>query len=309
MTAVRTEPLTVEEIVEFGDNGYLLPGRVLDDEQVEALRAVVDKFRSGERTAAVAADLLNPDPDANAAIAAVHGSDEPAPAADSGADPGADPDGVEYYFGLYRTNEEFRRVSANPTLAGWARQLLGANAVRLVEDDIISKEPHKGGPLAWHQDHPYFALAQPNVITAWIALDDVTEANGAMYMAVGSHLTGERLPVSFKTGAVLDNVRRPSTVVPIGDPYELGYQVRPVEIRAGEVSLHHPYTWHASGPNRTDRPRRAILERYMTDGTIWLGAARAEAFYPPEARVDEMIGLPLRGDYFPIVPDELLSSL
>ena len=39
--------------------------------------------------------------------------------------------------------------------------------------------PYSGGELKWHQDYPYWPLAQPNAVTAWIALDDTDEENGA----------------------------------------------------------------------------------------------------------------------------------
>ena len=87
----------------------------------------------------------------------------------------------------------------------------------------------------------------------------------------------------------------------MGDPVELGLPVEEVELAAGEVSLHSSLIWHASGPNRSERGRRAIVMRYVADGTIWLGAQRYEYNYS-----DEEVGLapgePIGGRYFPVVP-------
>ncbi len=35
-----------------------------------------------------------------------------------------------------------------------------------------------------------------------------------------------------------------------------------VELGAGDVSAHHPAPIHGSGPNTSDRPRRALVARY-----------------------------------------------
>ena len=53
--------------------------------------------------------------------------------------------------------------------------------------------------------------------------------------------------------------------------------------------MHHALTWHASGANVTDRPRRAAVARYVADGTTWFGARRYEFNY-----TDEEVGLDRR---------------
>ena len=88
---------------------------------------------------------------------------------------------------------------------------------------------------------------------------------------------------------------------PIEDPEALGMELATVELEPGEVSLHHPLTWHASGPNTTDRPRRAFVVRYAGDGVIWLGSRRYDYNYPDD-QVGIAIGEPLGGRYFPVVP-------
>ena len=76
---------------------------------------------------------------------------------------------------------------------------------------------------------------------------------------------------------------------------------RTLTMNAGEVSLHHSMTWHASGPNNTDAPRRAAIARYVGDGTIWLGSRRYEYNYSDE-EVGINIGEPISGKYFPLIP-------
>ena len=281
---VRTTPLTADEIIEFSNKGFLRPGRIIDDDKVERMRAALEVAREKESEASREYDLLDPElwPD----------EDKPPP------EPGKS---VGFLFNLWMWNDEWRELAFNPTLAQWASQLVGARQIRLLEDNALYKEAGTGGSLKWHQDHPYWPLAQSNSCTAWVALDDVTIENGAMRMAAGSHLTGERLPAAFGTGTAYLQDLRPSTVVEMEDPEELGYEVETIEVEAGEVSFHSSLTWHASGPNVSDRPRRAFIGRYVGDGTIWLGSRRYEYNYADD-EVGIEIGDPLGGKYFPLVP-------
>lgn len=279
--APRTAALTVDEILEFSNNGFICPGRVLTDDQVEVLRDRLDAARArGDE-----ADLLDKGnwPEVEGGVPLEPGKS------------------VGFLFNLWRTDPAFRAVAFESTLAGWASQLIGATAVRLLEDNALFKEPGKGGTLRWHQDYSYWPLAQPNALTAWIALDDVDVDNGAMQMAKGSHLRGEYLPAVFGTGATYLRELRPSSMGAIGDPIAEGMETQVISMKAGEVSFHHSLTWHSSGPNSSARPRRAHVIRYVADGTIWLGGRRYSFNY-----TDEELGLRpgdrMGGDYFPLVP-------
>lgn len=289
---VRTSPLTAEEITTFYEKGYLRPGKVFSDEQVEFLRNVVQRLTRTEDEAGRRYDLLDPAlwPDVDDAGDADDADDAPRDPSQS----------FDFLFNLWLTDDDFRAAAFNPTTARWAAQLLGTTSVRLLEDNALNKSPSPH-ELRWHQDYSYWPLAQPNAVTAWVALDDTTQHNGAMLMACGSQHLGERLPVVFGTGTPYLRESRPPSVAEVGDPTELGLAVEVVELAAGEVSMHSSLTWHASGPNLSERGRRAIVMRYVADGTIWLGEQRYEYNY-----TDEEVGLapgePIGGRYFPVIP-------
>ena len=44
--------------------------------------------------------------------------------------------------------------------------------------------------MSWHQDSTYWGLSKPDVVTAWIALDEATAENGCMRYVPGSHRHG-----------------------------------------------------------------------------------------------------------------------
>ena len=282
-SGVRTDPLSGGELLTFYRDGFLRLGRVLDADRVDQLRDVIARRRE-QRTAEL--DLLDPAlwPDADGGVPQ---------------EPGRN---VSFLFNLWREEPEFRQLVNDPRFARWSGQALGATAVRVLEDNALTKDAGSGGELRWHQDYSYWPLGQPNAVTIWIALDDVTEANGAMCMAAGSHLLGERLPAVFGTGASYFADRRPAVVRPIGDPADAGLEVSVIELAAGEATMHHALTWHASGANRTDRMRRAAVARFVADGTTWFGETRYEFNYTDE-ELGLRLGDPIGGPYFPIVPD------
>lgn len=293
---MRRDPLSGPEILEFYERGYLLPGPVFDPDEVAELRELVDGVTAREQPEGRLYDLLDP--------ALWPDEPEPGPANADGDGDGTGPRRhVEFLFNLWRVEPRIREFVFDSRLARWAAQLIGAGAVRILEDNALWKAPRSGGELKWHQDWPYWPLAQPNAVTAWIALDDTDAANGAMSVAVGSHLTGERLPVAFGTGTPYHRDRRPATVGLIEDPAELGLEIAVLALRAGEVSFHSSLVWHGSGPNDSDRPRRAVVIRYVGDGTIWLGAQRYEYNYT-DSEVGLKMGDPIGGEYFPLVPAE-----
>lgn len=276
----RTARLSGDEIEQFATCGHLALGRVIDHRTLEALREVVDRRR------AEAADLL----------------DDALWEPGEGGVPQEPGRSVSFLFNLWLTEPTYAAVALDPRFGAWASQAIGARRVRLLEDNGLDKVAGTGGALKWHQDFSYWPLAQPNAVTIWVALDDVDEQNGVVYMANGSHALGERLPVVFGTGATYFRDRRPRSVAEITDPESLGLETIPVRLRAGEASLHHALTWHASGPNTSDRGRRASVFRYVADGTIWLGERRYDFNYSSD-EVGLNVGDPLDGPYFPIVPE------
>ena len=131
----------------------------------------------------------------------------------------------------------------HPTILQLTRIVLGADCV-LSDCSATSIGPHTDGG-AWHVDVPLgqldeplpdFALTTQNV---WM-LDDFTADNGATRVVPGSHLS--RSKPSWSEGELAGEIT--------------------LQAPAGSVAMWLSSTWHRSGPNSTERPRRAILCYY-----------------------------------------------
>lgn len=294
MTEIRTDPLTPEEIARYNDQGFLLPIRVLDDEQVARAREALDDHLEGRRESK-AYELTDPIVDSDHGKATAGSGTASAVAEKTEVE--KKPHSVPFLFNLWERDERFWEIVANPVIAGMARQLLGSDEVVLMEDGAVVKKPVVGGRLAWHQDYAYWPLATPGAVTCWIALDDVSAENGGMQVAAGSHKLGEKLPVEFGDGSSFMHAERPG-LGEVRPPEEAGLEVVGYELKAGECGFHHALLWHASGPNTSQNPRRGFIPRYVAGGTMWLGALRFPYNYTDE-ELECAPGEPIHGPHFP----------
>ena len=148
-------------------------------------------------------------------------------------------------------DDRLARCAEDPRLTGPAARMLGTDRVGLLTSKISFKRARVGSAFIWHTDHSFLARfldprAAAEVVTAMVFLDDADDGNGALRLVPGSHRTGPR-PDSEGP--------RP------GEP-------APVTIRAvaGDVVLFPTLMLHSSGPNRSDRDRRALLCLFQPAG-------------------------------------------
>jgi ectoine hydroxylase-related dioxygenase (phytanoyl-CoA dioxygenase family) len=137
------------------------------------------------------------------------------------------------------------------------RGLVGADRVALWTDKLNLKRPREGSGFRWHQDSPYWAHVHEDVgrlPNAMLALDDADAGNGCFRVVRGSHRRGclPGLQDEGRLGPLFTDPRH----------FDLSRQV-PIEVPAGSLVFFSPHTVHGSEPNRSDRPRRALVLTYQ----------------------------------------------
>lgn len=123
--------------------------------------------------------------------------------------------------------------------------LIGPN-VKFHHCKINLKLPGSDTTVAYHQDFLFTPHTNDDVVTALLLLDDVSQTNGCLRVAPGSH-TGPYYSL-FEDG-------RFTGAVSAEDEAHLLAQSVPVTGKAGSVCLMHSRLAHGSGPNASDRPR------------------------------------------------------
>jgi len=153
------------------------------------------------------------------------------------------------------------RFATSPLLGEIAARLLGVPEIRLWHDQVLYKPGDSGasGNVGWHQDKGYWQSSSTcDMITAWVAFDDVDEDNGCMRFVPGSHRWGLVEESDF-FNPDLEGQQR-SMALPAG----ARWSEVPVVLKAGQASFHHCLLLHGSGPNRSNRPRRSIAVHMMS---------------------------------------------
>lgn len=149
---------------------------------------------------------------------------------------------------VHLVNDELLRHATDARWAGIVLPLLGGSA-RLYWEQAVAKPPQARTELPWHQDNGYAPTIPEEYVTCWLALDDADLGNGCLWVQPGSHRHG-----------TLQHHRVD------GSPFRSGYEGDDdgvaVPVKKGSVLVFSSLVMHRSGPNTTDRPRRAWILQY-----------------------------------------------
>ena len=134
-------------------------------------------------------------------------------------------------------------LALNDRIVDVVRCIVG-NDMSLHNTVLFIKEPDSSAYVSWHQDATYMGLTPHTYVTAWLALTESTENNGCVAMVSGSHHSGVKRHVDtyaedniLARGQSVNNVEEDNAVN--------------IELRPGQMSLHHPQLVHGSRPNRS----------------------------------------------------------
>ncbi|MCC6729126.1 MAG: phytanoyl-CoA dioxygenase family protein [Chthonomonadales bacterium] len=278
------EVLSQEQVEGFRRDGYLRFGRVLDAAGVQGLR---------EALARAAASAHEPGADLPPEFAYGHEA--------YGARSGRR--AIHQYLNLWKVAPEYRAVVDHPAITGVVRDLMGARAVRIWHDQVISKPPGDNKHFQCHHDFYFWPLDRPTMITCWLALDDASVDNGCMHVVPRSHRDPRYQPASCDLSPDIQLEPAPGGR---GEPGSLYDEIRtwmpdravPVELAAGECMFHHCLNYHMTPENRTDRQRRAFVIIYMPDGSRYNPAQSPN--HPCAHYLGLEDGAPMGGPAFPI---------
>lgn len=178
---------------------------------------------------------------------------------------GVDTIGISHRGKRYFANEcqrvapVLRRMLFSETMADVCRATLGDTAYFFF-DQYVVKGPEGGLPFSWHQDSGYVVgnggpADHAPYVTCWCPLDDATVENGTVRLIPGSHRNG-----------ILPHDRQPGSNDLVGAPADVEGVV--VEAKAGDIVAFSSLLLHATGANRTERPRRVYLAQYTSEAML-----------------------------------------
>ena len=146
------------------------------------------------------------------------------------------------------------RFGADTRLLQPVAELLGSRTMNHLINQAHFKMPGDNVGFPWHQDSTHRRHGTPawtdvngrgSYVQTAIAIDPMTEHNGPLRFLPGSGVSGH--------------------VADLGHPVPEEQAVT-MTMDPGDVVLFGPYVFHASAPNRSERPRRALINGYAFPG-------------------------------------------
>jgi phytanoyl-CoA hydroxylase len=271
--------LSAAQVKEFDRNGFLNGGRVIDDAQVAELQRDLDRVIEKESTGGFKDDEARP------VMISKWGK------------PGESV--IWQVVNIWEFSPAFERLLYLKPVVEAISQLTHQPDLQVWHDQIQYKPAKDGGINNWHQDAPLWPIIKPETpVSAWIALDDVDQANGCMWMVPGSHKWGNH--IKMLSASPEDKFfEMGKDFTPPADSEIQKVEHRPWPVKKGEVSFHHSMTWHGSHKNTSQRPRRAIAIHFMTGQATYVASGN----HPMKQYVEVSDGgrMAEAGPHFPIV--------
>ncbi len=242
--------LSPEEKAHYEREGYLVREAVFTPEEVELLRQGAEAVR--RRASEAVAAGVHYRVDGNRYVDAVEATVQYEHR------PGSTELRVVQPF--HHLDRRLDRLIEDARLVEPMHGILGCDRIALFTDKLNLKPAREGSGFGWHQDSPYWAPEAshldrlPNVM---IALDDADRDNGCLRVIPGSHRRG-LLPGRTGPGQ-LDGLFTDPTCFDVRREFA-------VEVPAGSAIFFAAHLVHGSEPNRSPRPRRAVVITYQPEG-------------------------------------------
>jgi len=219
----------------FATDGYFIAtGSLIDDDVLAAARVGMDAVRDGQFDTGV--------PPTN--------------------DVTYDPSQLCKINNAHLASRGIHDLLTDSNIGQWVAALTGASMVQVFATQLLIKpyNSQAGGHVGWHQDRQYWRFWQEpgGLLTAWVALSDVTPASGPMRFVRGSHRWGFLDQGDF-FGSDHEALRE-MIQMPDGAIWEETEAVLP----PGGVSFHNCLTYHGSGPNTSAGPRCSVAVHLRT---------------------------------------------
>jgi hypothetical protein len=232
----------------YATHGWYLTEKLLTDAEVDQLTAASEAFYAGARSRRL--------PHRPPALAYW----EP-----------ADGEVQRHHDYIHYEYDEIAAILRKPLIGAVAARLAGVPEIRLFQATLIYKPPRpdeQTNLVPWHFDRHYWqSCTSERMLTAFIPFHDCDESMGTLTMVDGSHLWKEIGADDSTTRhfAERDPVHLEELLQENAGFNNAEVVKSPMVIPKGHMSFHHCRTYHGSGMNRSDRPRRAI-SLHLQDG-------------------------------------------
>jgi len=237
-----------EDVAFYAKHGWYLTKKLFSDTEIDELLSATDRYYAGERDR-----RLPVRPPRLAYWEPGHG------------------DVQRHNDYVHYESDGIAKILLKPLIGAVAARLAAASEIRVFQSTLIFKPPVPNEPsniVPWHFDKHYWASSSSErMLTAFIPFHYCDEELGTITMVDGSHRWDEVGADDSTTRHFAERDRDQLEDMLTANAAHNGETVNkiPMIIPKGHMSFHHCRIYHGSGPNRGDRPRRAI-SFHLQDG-------------------------------------------
>jgi ectoine hydroxylase-related dioxygenase (phytanoyl-CoA dioxygenase family) len=149
--------------------------------------------------------------------------------------------------------------------------LIGAPSIRLLQDVLLLKLPSGDGSVEPHQDYTYTGFLDPAaIVSVGLAVTDAAEEDGCLYVVDASHKWGLVGDLHVFAGELQRNVHE---LLSPAQRDLVEHARTPLQVHAGDVTIHHCLTFHGSYPNTGQHPRKTVVT-HLFNGDCKLARGR-----------------------------------
>ena len=217
------------------------------------------------------------------------------------------------YALLAKAPEVFSDMAAHPLPLFFAERDVGRSCLLSALLAINSQPGETVQP--WHHDDSHIQMKLPRAsfgVSAFWAIDAMTDTNGATEVLPGSHLWGEAERPSFVKSDLLFKAGAENAEL---DPQPRADVVKAV-MPAGSVMLAKGTLWHRGGANRSDKARLIVTPQYCPGWARQLEnhmlTTPREACARVSRRTRELMGYSIHGGFMGyadgVHPERFLSA-
>ncbi len=170
---------------------------------------------------------------------------------------------------MWRTNAVCKEVCTRSNLPSIAGQLLDSQKVNLFFDHLFVKYPGSPYTTSWHNDVPYWPIKGDQILSCWVALDDVVDHTGALVFALRSHKWGRFVqPDNFACKA--QNFTPMELLIKTVEGVPEDTRLKSFPIKAGDALFFDAMAVHCALPNLKGKNlRRGYAVRYSGDDVVY----------------------------------------
>jgi len=250
-----TAPLRSTQINDFFENGYLLIKHWADGRALESIQRVAKtQHTTSVPPLELEAQLGYPGAPANTNV-----------------EGGSTPRRLLRAFGR---NELWDEHATSNRMNQCLQQLLKHQKIYMSQahhNCLMTKSPRFSSDTGWHRDSRYWQFEKNELVTAWLALSDENESNGALKVIPGSHKQNLG-PDQFDSRSFFSEKDDRNT--------ELLKKTKQLNLSPGDLLFFHCDLLHAASRNNTESDKLSLVFTYFNGANSALPNSRSASIEP-----------------------------